>query len=170
MPQDEPSHWLAGLAWDAAGCSRPAPCPHCHLVQPQCCHGNQDPSRDGCRESRKDENLKRMRNSSAPDAISRASWMLDGAGRRWRGGGAQKHRRWGQGEEGRNTVCRSRRGDGCSPISGRGCTLAPFMSTEGLVLLCVDNRSGCIRPAQESRCCVPNWLPPSLPRLLRPPG
>lgn len=53
-PQDEPSHCLEGLARDMAGCSRPAPCPHCHLVQPQCCHGNQDPSRDGCRESRKD--------------------------------------------------------------------------------------------------------------------
>lgn len=51
--QEEASHCLAGLAWDIAGCSRPAPCPHCHLVQPQCCHGNQDPSRDGCGEGRK---------------------------------------------------------------------------------------------------------------------
>lgn len=50
-------------------------------------------------------------------------------------------------------------------------TLWPLVSTEGLVLLCVDDRPGCIRPAQESMCCVPDsdYLIISL-GLLRLPG
>lgn len=74
-------------------------------------------------------------------------------------------RRGGDREKRAGTQCaRSWRGDACSPISGRDLHPGAFVSTEGLVLLCVDDRLACIRSAQESVCCVPDWLPVYLPR------
>lgn len=62
-------------------------------------------------------------------------------------------KRWGQGEDGRDTVCQE--------LEGR-CLLSHFWY-RGLHLEAFPVHT-CIRLAQGSVCCVPDWQPLYLPR------